>query len=132
MQVLEAFDKSLERAERKTRAKRVAFTENSTTWKKEQLAVNPDGDEFQITKVTAKRANVRQLKPREPGTTASDHMLDQLLFDFRSVKGVTQTTVTRIDDDFLWGSKTGYLQRRKDVLKPWPPLKKKGRKRPLE
>ncbi len=93
-------------------------------WAAKQLAVNPDGIKYEVNKVTAKQAEVRQLIP-ESGS-GSDQLLNQLIFDCDN----HQSQVRKIDDNFLWGSEMGYLQRSTETLLPWPP-KKKTRKRKI-
>ena len=127
-------DATIEIDRLKARRAQLNKSRTATHWQKGQLAVNARGVKFEIGKVTAKRVHVRQLLPRDPEKSGTEHFLDQLLFDFGSVEGKTQGIATKVDDDFLWGSKCGHLQRVKEGdLLPWPTeiesRQKKKRKR---
>jgi|SRR6185437_3226511 len=124
-----AFDKLVAAETKQEHETRKRASANSTMWMKGQLGINQDGVRFEINKVTAKRVQIRKLLPYRNGKPVP--MMAQLLADFDSVEGKGQHTATKIDDDFLWGSKTGYIQRcTGQELKPWPKMNR-GKKRRL-
>lgn len=126
------FDKIIE-CKATLKRKRALALNKKNVWTIGQLAINEKQQRFEIGKVTAKQVEIRWLLPdaqkhKHGFMPAGQSHLDQLIYDCDGAMGVRQGKVKIVDDNFLWGRQTGFLQRQCEVLKPFPTKMKRQKK----